>query len=62
MKDHLTYSSCRLDKDIRKIEVQLIEDLRPPLNLTDWHNPQAAYLQALRCACRHQASSERRQR
>jgi hypothetical protein len=39
MKAHLTYSFAVVSHDIRAIEQALIDELRPPLNLTDWPNP-----------------------
>jgi hypothetical protein len=58
MERHLTYGFCpveRVGKNIREIEGRLIKELRPPLNLTRWPNPQRAHLRALRRECRDKA-------
>jgi len=59
MDSYLTYGLCPTNADIRKIEDRLIGELKPPLNLTGWRNPQAGRLKALRRACRDEASSAR---
>jgi hypothetical protein len=59
MDNHVTYGLCPVDTDIRKIEDRLIGELKPPLNLTGWRNPQAGRLKALRLACRDEASYAR---
>jgi len=62
MKRHLTYGFCRVErvgKNVREIESRLIKELRPPLNLTGWPNPQRAHLRARRGECREEASKSR---
>jgi hypothetical protein len=59
MKRNLTYAFCRVEKkDVREIEKRLISELKPPLNLSGWLNPQAARLRALRRICRDEARSK----
>jgi hypothetical protein len=55
MKTHLTYGFVAVSRDIRAVELALIAELRPPLNLTDWPNPQRRSLRALRDVCRQEA-------
>lgn len=59
MGNHLTYALCPVDRDVRKIESRLIGELRPPLNLTGWRNPQGSRMKALRKACCLEALSPR---
>jgi hypothetical protein len=40
---------------VRMVERHLIAELRPPLNLTDWSNPQRPILAVLRNICRQEA-------
>jgi len=54
MKQHLTMSFVNIDADKRTVRTQettLIKELEPPLNLTDWDNPQARIIKALRSQC-----------
>ena len=37
--------------DLEKLEVQLIAELQPPLNLTHWENPQRTVIKKLRADC-----------
>lgn len=48
MVEHLTYNFVALDKDIKAVECQLIENLCPPLNLKGWLKPQSRELRRLR--------------
>ncbi len=41
--------------DSRILEKRLIKENEPPLNLTDWRNPQKAQIQALREVCKEEA-------
>jgi hypothetical protein len=59
MDKYLTYGLFPVDSNVRKIEDRLIGELKPPLNLTGWRNPQSSRLKALRRACRSEASSAR---
>jgi hypothetical protein len=58
MKAHLTYGFAVVSHDIRAAERGLIAELRPPLNLTDWPNPQRRTLRALRDVCRQEARGQ----
>lgn len=50
-------SACqvRVDGGVRAIEKDLIARLRPPLNLTDWPNPQKPAVTTARAACQELA-------
>ena len=55
-KAHLTYGFVVVSNDIcGAVERALIAELRPPLNLTGWPNPQRRSLRALRDVCRKEA-------
>jgi hypothetical protein len=56
MDRYLRYSLARVSSDVRAVERRLIGELKPPLNLTHWPNPQAAHLRSLRRACRDEAA------
>lgn len=61
MKRNLAYGLFRVEEnDVRKIECRLIKELKPPLNLTEWSNPQASRLRVLRRLCRNEALSATR--
>jgi GIY-YIG catalytic domain len=62
MDTHLTYGFCPVEADVREIESRLIKELKPPLNLTGWRNPQAGQLRALRRVCCDEASSASQRR
>jgi hypothetical protein len=51
----LKISRVELDGAIRPIERQAIVTLEPPLNLTDWQNPQRRTLKQLRAQCAAEA-------
>ena len=55
MEDHLTFSFAVVRGDIKAVEKALIADLQPPLNLTDWPNPEARYVMDLRAVCAGEA-------
>lgn len=58
MKAHLQMNFVVLDasrEDIRVCEKALIGELQPPLNLTDWPNPQASQVERLRGLCAQEA-------
>ena len=55
MTSHLSYSFASPEKDVDRIERQLIKDLQPPLNLRGWENPHAKQLRALRAVCCEEA-------
>ena len=56
MKAHLTYGFAVVSNDIcGAVERALIAELRPPLNLTCWPNPQRRSLRALRDVRRKEA-------
>ncbi len=58
MKAHLQMNFVALDgtrEDIRTCEKALIGELEPPLNLTDWPNPQASRIERLRGLCAQEA-------
>jgi hypothetical protein len=56
MRTHLTYGFATVEHDARVVEKALIVELCPPLNLTDWPNPQGRYLRDMRAACRNEAT------
>lgn len=58
MREHLTYA-CYPNEDPRAMESELIRHYEPPLNLTKWKNPNAAYLKALRKKCKQEALRHR---
>jgi hypothetical protein len=53
---HLTYGFAVVADDLKAVEQALITELRPPLNLIGWPNPQEPYLlRTLRNVCRDEA-------
>ena len=52
---HLTYGFAVVADDLKAVEHTLIMELRPPLNLIGWPNPQEPYLRTLRNVCRDEA-------
>jgi hypothetical protein len=56
MKKNLEYGYEAVAKNISARERELIRSLQPPLNLTEWPNPQRKFLMDLRKACRVSAS------
>jgi hypothetical protein len=60
MNCHLTYGFAVIANDITAVEQALTRELRPPLNLTGWPNPQRQYVRTLRDACRLEAAQARR--
>ena len=52
MAAHLDYAFVTVEGDRRTLEKQLILDRQPPLNLTDWRNPQSRNIKSLRALCR----------
>lgn len=62
MDSHLTYGLCPVGANVREIEGRLIKELKPPLNLTGWRNPQAGQLKTLRRVCCDEAWSARERR
>lgn len=44
-----------LNDGVRELEKQLIQSMKPPLNLTDWPNPQRAIIDSARRKCRERA-------
>ncbi len=57
MRANLEYAVCPYSGDIDALEANLIEGLEPPLNLTNWANPQKRHIQALRAACADEAKT-----
>jgi hypothetical protein len=57
MEGNLRCSLACVSGDLRSIEQRLIAELEPPLNLTDWSNPQREHLKQLRAICRREAHS-----
>lgn len=55
MLAHLCYAVVPVEDEIRAAEKQAIKELQPPLNLTDWRNPQRKYLKELRKRCADEA-------
>jgi hypothetical protein len=56
MLNNLDYSYVRIEEDIPDLEKQLIRCLEPPLNLTDWRNPQGKAVKRLREICVEEAA------
>jgi hypothetical protein len=48
------------DQDLEKLEADLIADLKPPLNLTGWDNPQRPLIKKLRADCVSLAEASRK--
>jgi hypothetical protein len=55
MQTHLTCGFAAIGEGIRAVERSLIVELRPPLNLVGWPNPQRRSLHAAKDACRQEA-------
>lgn len=55
MKAHLLYVHLPVREHPRSIESDMILGLEPPLNLTGWKNPQAAWIRNLRAQCAEEA-------
>jgi hypothetical protein len=56
MKENLEYSYEVVSVGVRSRESQLIAEMKPPLNLTKWPNPQRRLLMELRGICRDEAA------
>lgn len=59
MESNLLIAQSPLMGDILAIEKDIIRLLEPPLNLTDWPNPQRAHLKHLRSLCVAEAEQAR---
>ena len=55
MKAYLDYAFLAVEQETLRIEKKLIAAKKPPLNLTDWANPRAPYIEAQRRHCRDEA-------
>jgi len=55
MRSNLQLATCPFDGDTRQLEKRLIREAAPPLNLTNWPNPQRQNIMALRARCRDEA-------
>lgn len=55
MSQALLINRLKLEIDVRSIEKRVIASLEPPLNLTDWPNPQRAAVKHLRSICAEEA-------
>ncbi len=55
MSQALLINRLQLAVDVRSIEKKVIASLEPPLNLTDWPNPQRAAIKQLRSICAEEA-------
>ncbi len=55
MLAHLCYAVVPVEDEVRATEKQAIKELQPPLNLTDWRNPQRKHLKELRKRCADEA-------
>jgi len=56
MEENLEYSYEVVSVGVRSRESQLIAEMKPPLNLTKWPNPQRKALMELRRVCRDEAA------
>jgi len=59
MRNHLDYAIVELGIELRKIETATIQAMRPPLNLTNWPNPQKRSIMDLRNVCKSEAKAVR---
>jgi hypothetical protein len=57
MFENLQCGAVACEQDIHKTERRLIHECEPPLNLTNWKNPQGRLLRHLRAECRRQAQA-----
>ncbi len=57
MVSNLRYSFVVVEGDIKAAERKRIKELRPPLNLQGWENPQRNHLKQLRSICLEEAYS-----
>jgi hypothetical protein len=55
MKAHLVYAHLPVGENQRVIESDMILALEPPMNLTGWKNPQAAWIKNVRAQCVEEA-------
>jgi len=55
MWSNLEYSIFRFDGNVKELERSLIRENEPPLNLTQWRNPQKKQIQAHRNICKEEA-------
>jgi hypothetical protein len=56
MEENLEYSYEVVRMGVRSRESQLIAEMKPPLNLTKWPNPQRKMVMELRRICRNEAA------
>ena len=59
MRQNLDYAILELDHALRSVETATIRTMQPPLNLTDWPNPQRQHIMDLRKACKSEAKALR---
>jgi hypothetical protein len=59
MSQNLDYAVVELNSDLRNIEKAVISEMKPPLNLTGWPNPQKRHIMDLRSACKAEAKAAR---
>ena len=55
MRSNLEYAIYPYLGDIDVLEADLIRENEPPINLTNWSNPQKGHIQALRSNCAEEA-------
>lgn len=55
MRSNLEYAIYPYSGDIDVLEADLIRKNEPPINLTNWPNPQKGHIQALRSICAEEA-------
>jgi hypothetical protein len=51
MRSNLEYAIHPYSSDTDALEADLIREAEPPINLTDWANPQKGRIQSLRTSC-----------
>ena len=59
MNRNLLMAQAAVAANVAELEMRLIAELKPPLNLTGWSNPQRATLKTLRAQCADEARRQR---
>lgn len=59
MNRNLLMAQAAVAANVAELEMRLIAELKPPLNLTGWSNPQRAALKTLRAQCADEARRQR---
>jgi hypothetical protein len=59
MNRNLLMAQAAVAANVAELEMRLIAELKPPLNLTGWPNPQRTALKTLRAKCADEARRQR---